>query len=96
MRTQRMTQEEYLQTKADIERLKKEIKQLQTVKKKLADKVRWYDYSKDKLSSNDYENGFAVKHFGKRYKQLTPDELKEYRRLQANRSRHKENRNENE
>ena len=85
-----MTHEEYLQAKAEIERLKNEIKQLQTQKKRLTDKVRWYDYSKDKLSSN-YTSGFAVQHFGKRFKELTPDELREYRREQANRSRHKDN-----
>lgn len=90
MRLQRMTHEEYLQAKAEIERLKNEIKQLQERKKRLTDKVRWYDYSKDKLSTR-YTSGFAVQHFGKRFKELTPAELKEYRRLQADRSRNREN-----
>lgn len=89
MKNKRMTPDEYLQAKSEIERLKKEIKQLQTQKKRLADKVRWYDYTKDKLSTK-HTNGFAFQHFGKRFKELTPDELREYRRLQANNSRHKE------
>ena len=84
-----MTQEEYLKAKSEIERLKNEIKRLQKDKKRLTDKVRWYDYSKDKLKDN-HTDGFAFQHFGKRYSQLSPDELKEYRRLQAKRSRHKE------
>lgn len=94
MKTIRMTEDEYTQAKIEIELLKKQIKQLQAEKKKLTDKVRWFDYSKDKLKY-EHVNGFAYQHFGKRHKDLTEDERREYHRLCQYQRRHKGNENEN-
>lgn len=95
MRKERMTEEEYLLAKyeiqiakCEIQKLKTEIDRIRNEKNKLVDKVRWYEYSAGKLSKN-YEAGFSYKHFGKRYRDLTDEERKEYRRMQTNKSRNR-------
>ena len=86
MRKERMTEAEYTEAKQEIERIKAEIEVLRKEKNKLVNKVRWYEYTEDKLSTK-YEDGFSYEYFGKRYKDLTKEELKEYNRMSARRCR---------
>ena len=83
-----MTEEEYTEAKQEIEKIKAEIKRLRVEKKKLIKKVNWYEYTEGTLSK-EYENGFSYKHFGKRKKDLTEEERKEYQRIQTSKSRNK-------
>ena len=86
MRKPRMTEEEYLNTKACIERLRIDIHQLRKEKNQLVKKMQWYEFSKGKLK-NTYESGLSYKYFGKRYKDLTKDEKKEYNKITTRLSR---------
>ena len=88
MRKERMTQEEYAEAKREIERIKTEIEKLRAEKNKLIKKINWYEYTEDKLST-EYENGFSYRHFGKRKKDVTEEERKEYQRIQTSKSRSK-------
>ena len=88
MRKQRITEEQYQTIIKDIEELTQQIKALQEKRKKLKNKIRWYDYTKDK-PQNQYVGGFSQQHFGKRAKDLTPEEKKEYNRLLTQKSRQK-------
>ena len=53
----------------------------------LKKRIDWYNYSKSR--SNSYKQGLAYQLFGKRMKDLTPEELREYNRISASRSRKK-------
>lgn len=88
MRQQRITEEQHQTIIKDIEELTQQIKALQEKRKKLKSKIRWYDYTKNK-PPNQYINGFAQQHFGKRAKDLTPEEKREYHRLLTQKSRQK-------
>lgn len=77
MRKERMTEAEYLQTKAEIDDIKHKISLLRAEKKKLVDKIRWYDYT-EKDNRKDYTKTLAFQMFGKRLKDLTEDEKREY------------------
>ena len=88
MRQQRITEEQYQTIIKDIEELTQQIKALQEKRKKLKNKIRWYDYTKDK-PQNQYAGGFSQQHFGKRAKDLTPEEKREYHKLLAQKSRQK-------
>lgn len=90
MRKPRMTEEEYLQTKLRIEHLKQEISKLRDEKEKLANKVRWYEYSREKFTPKDYTKSIAFLMFGKRLKDLTDEERRQYNRERTRIFRKKE------
>ena len=77
MRKERMTETEYLQTKSEIEDIKGKISLLRAEKKKLINKIRWYEYT-EKETRKDYTKTLAFQMFGKRLKDLTEDEKREY------------------
>lgn len=76
----RMTKEEYLQTKKDIEQLKEEIAKLREKKNCMQKRVAWYE-RKNRQPKETYKKGLAYQHFGKRAKDLTDEERKEYQRM---------------
>ena len=86
MRTQRMTKAEYLQTKTEIDNIKKQIASLREQKKKLTNKVRWYEYTEHNVRK-DYTDSIAFQMFGKRLKDLTETEKREYTKECTKRSR---------
>ena len=86
MRKERMTEAEYLQTKAEVEDIKHKISLLRAEKKKLIDKIRWYEYT-EKDNRKDYTKTLAFQMFGKRLKDLTEDEKREYSRERTRKSR---------
>lgn len=86
MKMQRMTKEEYLQTKAEIDDIKQKIALLRERKKKLTNKVRWYEYT-EKDVRKDYTDSIAFQMFGKRLKDLTEREKREYIKECTRRSR---------
>jgi hypothetical protein len=86
MKMQRMTKEEYLQTKAEIDDIKQKIALLRERKKKLTNKVRWYEYT-EKDVRKDYTDSIAFQMFGKRLKDLTEREKREYTKECTRRSR---------
>ena len=88
MRKERITEEQYQIIIKDIEELTQQIKALQEKRKKLKNQITWYDYTKNK-PQEQYINGFSQQHFGKRFKDLTPEEKKEYNRLLTQKSRQK-------
>lgn len=57
--------------------------------KVLKNKVRWYNYANKHYEYKDYSTSLAVQLFGKRAKDLTPEEKKEYNRLMAQKTRNK-------
>ena len=88
MRQKRITEEQYQIIIKDIEELTQQIKALQEKRKRLKNRIRWYDYTKNK-PQEQYISGFSQQHFGKRAKDLTPEEKKEYNRLLTQKSRQK-------
>ena len=86
VKTRRMTEEEYQQAKDKIEELKEQIAELRRQKKKLANRVYHYEYSKDKLSTKP---SLAYILFGKRQIDLNDEERKEYQRVRKRISRNK-------
>lgn len=86
MRRERMTEAEYLQIKIEIENIKEKITLLREEKKRLIDRVRWYEYT-ERDKRKDYTKTLAFQMFGKRLKDLTEDEKKAYRRERTRISR---------
>ena len=86
MRKERMSETEYLKTKADIENIKEKISLLRTEKNKLINQVRWYEYSKQHKRTS-YIKSHAFQMFGKRYKDLDKNEKREYNRDRTRASR---------
>lgn len=86
MRRERMTGAEYLQIKIEIENIKEKITLLREEKKRLIDRVRWYEYT-EQDKRKDYTKTLAFQMFGKRLKDLTEDEKKEYGRERTRISR---------
>ena len=76
----RMTEEEYLATKQEINELKKQIDTLREKKNSLQSRVSWYE-RKNNQPKESYKKGFAYQYFGKRAKDLNTEEKKEYQRL---------------
>ena len=77
-RTIRMTEAEYLETKRRILELEADIKPTINEIRGLKRRVRWYEYSDSTLK--DHTTDYAVKMFGKRFKDLTAEEKREYKR----------------
>ena len=77
-RTRRMTEAEYLETKRRILELEAGIKPTINEIRELKRRVHWYEYSDGTLK--DHTTDFAVKMFGKRFKDLTAEEKREYKR----------------
>ena len=86
MRRERMTEVEYIQIKIEIEKIKEKITLLREEKKKLINRVRWYEYT-EQNKRKDYTKTFAFQMFGKRLRDLTEDEKKEYGRERTRISR---------
>ena len=84
VKTRRMTEEEYQQAKDKIEELKTKISELRKQKKKLANRVYHYEYSKDKISTKP---SLAYQLFGKRQIDLNDEERKAYQRERKRNSR---------
>ena len=87
MRGIRMSESEYLQTKKRVEDLKVKIALLRDEKNVLMDRIRWYEYSEKNNLKKDYTETLAFKLFGKRLKDLTKEERKEYNRICTRKSR---------
>lgn len=72
------------ETEAEIARIRAEAKvretELRERRAKLKSKVRWRDYAKENYVHVDHSADKAMKMFGKRLKDLTPEELREYNR----------------
>lgn len=77
-RTIRMTEAEYLETKRRILELEADIKPTINEIRGLKRRVYWYEYSDSTLK--DHTADFAVRMFGKRFKDLTAEEKREYKR----------------
>lgn len=83
--------------KLELEKKIKTLKEEYAKKKKeilgkkavLVKKIRWQEFSNSHYEKKDWSNSFCVQHFGKRAKDLTPEERKEYQRLQTKMSREK-------
>ena len=77
-RARRMTEAEYLETKRRILELEADIKPTINEIRGLKRRVYWYEYSDSTLK--DHTADFAVRMFGKRFKDLTAEEKREYKR----------------
>lgn len=55
--------------------------------RELKKKVRWYEYANKHYEYKDYSTSPAVQLFGKRAKDLTPEEKKEYQRIMTQKCR---------
>ena len=86
-RLKRMTEEEFNMLTAEYEEVDKQYKVLREYRTKLKKRIDWYNYSKNQ--SQNYKQGMAFQLFGKRMKDLTPEELREYNRISARKSRQK-------
>lgn len=86
-RLKRMTEEEYRQLEREYEEVDQQYKAIRERRAALKKRIDWYNYSKSR--SNSYKQGLAYQLFGKRMKDLTPEELREYNRISASRSRKK-------
>lgn len=83
--------------KSELEKKIKALKEEYAKKKKeilgkkavLVKKIRRQEFSNSHYEKKDWSNSFCVQHFGKRAKDLTPEERKEYHRLQTKMSREK-------
>lgn len=88
------------ETEAEIARIRAEAKVRETAlrerRAKLKNKVRWRDYAKEKYVPVDHSEDKAMKMFGKRLKDLTPEELREYNRLCARMSRERRKKENND
>lgn len=71
------------------EKYKKNKKAILDKKANFVKKIRWQEFSNSHYEKKDWSNSFCVQHFGKRAKDLTPEERKEYQRLQTKMSREK-------
>ena len=94
MGKEKITAELYNQCKADYKNYTKAIERLQEQKKEYAELIDeeirkqrkeraevkriMTVYERRKYNSNSYERGLAYRYFGKRQKDLSPEELKKY------------------
>ena len=83
----RMTEEEFKMLVAEYEEVDKQCKALREYRTKLKKRIDWYKYSQSR--SNSYKQGMSYQLFGKRVKDLTPEEKREYNRISAEKSRRK-------
>lgn len=86
-RLKRMTEEEYQQLRKEYEEVDQQYKALQKQRAKIKRKLYWYEYNSN--LSKSYKEGLSYQLFGKRKKDLTPEELREYNRISASKSRKK-------
>ena len=86
-RLKRMTEEEFNMLKAEYEEIDKQCKALREYRTKLKKRLDWYRQTQS--LSHSYRQGLAFQLFGKRVKDLTPEELREYNRISARKSRQK-------
>ena len=73
----------------DINNIKKQIEDLRIKKNKLIKKLRWQKYYDKNYQREDFTQTKAYKIFGKRKKDLTKDELKEFNKIVTRQSREK-------
>ena len=94
-RLKRMSEEDYIELKKQYEEVDKEYQAIREKRALIKRKISWYEYSNEKLL-HSYRQGLSYKLFGKRKKDLTKEELKEYNRISARRTREKKKKGENE
>lgn len=85
-RLKRMSEEEYNELKKQYEEVDKEYQAIREKRALIKRKISWYEYSNGKLL-HSYRQGLSYELFGKRKKDLTKEELKEYNRVSAKRTR---------
>lgn len=77
----------------EFECFKKNIKlrknEISAEMRKLKNKIRWYKYANEHYNYKDYSESPSVQLFGKRAKDLTPEEKREYQRIMTRKSRQK-------
>ena len=88
-RLKRMSEEEYNELKKQYEEVDKEYQAIREKRALIKRKISWYEYSNEKLL-HSYRQGLSYELFGKRKKDLTKEELKEYNRISARRTREKQ------
>ena len=74
--------------KKQYEEVDKEYQAIREKRALIKRKISWYEYSNEKLL-HSYRQGLSYELFGKRKKDLTEEELKEYNRISAKRTREK-------
>lgn len=87
-RLKRMTEDEYLALKKEYEEADEAYRKAREIRFNLQRRMRWYENSQKRLSMK-FKEGKAYQMFGKRKKDLSPEELKEYQRIAAQESRNK-------
>ena len=87
-RLKRMSEEDYIELKKQYEEVDKEYQAIREKRALIKRKIAWYEYSNEKLLRS-YRKGLSYELFGKRKKDLTEEELKEYNRISARRTREK-------
>ena len=85
-RLKRMSEEEYNELKKQYEEVDKEYQAIREKRALIKRRIAWYEYSNEKLL-HSYRQGLSFELFGKRKKDLTKEELKEYNRISAKRTR---------
>ena len=84
----RLTDEELQARQNKIDELTRQIKELQEKRRKLAIRQSWVRNNRKRYSKRKKPvYGLALELFGKRRKDLTPDELREYNRIAQQRRR---------
>lgn len=88
------------ETEAEIARIRAEAKvretELRERRAKLKGKIRWREYAEDRYVPKDHSEDRAMKMFGKRRKDLTPEELREYNKIGARMSRERRKKENND
>lgn len=87
-RLKRMTESEFEELKKQYDELDNQYKDIKEKRALVKRKIDWYTYSKD-IMRHSYRQGLSYELFGKRKKDLSPEELREYNRISARRSREK-------
>ena len=86
-RLKRMTEEEFEQLKKEFAEVDRKYRELRELRALIKRRIDWYVNSRNQ--SKQYKQGMAFQLFGKRMKDLTPEEKREYNRLSAQKSRKK-------
>jgi septal ring factor EnvC (AmiA/AmiB activator) len=69
--------------------MKKRAKKLREKRARLAKRVKWHYFSERHYEKKDYSKTLAFEMFGKRYKDLTIEELREYKKVITRKVREK-------
>lgn len=88
-KTNRITKEEFEELQKEFERVDGELNALRRHRNSLKKKLDWYKYYEKHQEITPHTEGLAYRLFGKSMKDFTPDELREYNRISARKSRQK-------